>query len=202
MSLETDALDAAALAATNQTVAANNLKNAIDLLTTSYAATKDTVDNDLNNVENIADADKVISDAVLNALALYTLTGDLATINSQPINTGLDLLIARGAVEVPFLEYENRASLRAPVLPVPLTGDVVIIPHLGEFQYFTIAEYLETYVDDDETVFEAIHPTTGLVIGQWVMSTPAYEWTEAQKLFENAVLWEWMEDEQLRFNTY
>jgi hypothetical protein len=199
MSLETDALDAASLAATNQTIAANSLKDAIDILTTAYATTKSTVDNNLNNVDNTSDADKPISTSALTEFLTYVKTSNLATVNGQPLNTGQALVIARGQVEVPVLDYANRDSLRTPVLPVPLTGDVVNIAHLGHFQYITSFEY----VDDDEMVFESVDPADGVTpIGQWVLSLPAYEFTEAQKMFENAVLFEWMEDEQLRFNTY
>ena len=59
MSLETDALDSVSLAATNQTIAANALKDAIDIINAGYAATKNTVDTQLNNVD---------SQAAINAL--------------------------------------------------------------------------------------------------------------------------------------
>jgi hypothetical protein len=61
MSAETDALDAVALAATNQTIAANALKDAIELLEAGYATTKNTVDTELNLVDNTSDANKPVS---------------------------------------------------------------------------------------------------------------------------------------------
>ena len=177
------------------------------MLYTGYATTKDTVDNDLNNVNNTSDVDKPVSTAQATALATKQATlvdGDnISTVNGNSLLSGTPLVIERGPVEVPILQYIDRATLRTPVLPVPLTGDVVNIPHLGHFQYYLVADYVEVYVDDDETVFEAVNPSDGVTpIGQWVMTLPAYEFTEAQKMFENAVLWEWMEDEELRFNTY
>tara|TARA_R110000782_G_scaffold77033_3_gene153022 strand:+ start:692 stop:1300 length:609 start_codon:yes stop_codon:yes gene_type:complete len=202
MSLETDALDAAAAAATAQTIAANSLKDAMDTLNTGYAATKATVDDDLNNVENTADADKPVSTAAATALGLKQdnlVDGtNLSTVNGVSLQGGDPLVIARGPVEVPKLVYASRASLRTPVVPLPASGDVVVITLLGHFQYSTVFEFL----DDDETVFEAVDPADGITpIGQWVMTHPSYEWTEAQKMFENALLWEWMEDEALRVNT-
>jgi hypothetical protein len=203
MSLETDALDAAALAATNQTIAANALKDAINTLNTGYAATKTTVDTGLNLVENIADADKVISNLVAAALGLkqdnLVDLVNISTVNGVSLLSGAALVIARGPVETPKLVYASRASLRAPVTPLPASGDVVIITRLGHFQYSTLFEY----IDDDEMVFEAVDPADGVTpVGQWVMTNPSYEWTEAQRMFENALLWEWMEDEALRVNTY
>jgi hypothetical protein len=203
MSLETDALDAAAAAATAQTVAANALKNAIDTLNTGYVSTKNKVDTELNLVDNTADVDKAVSTAAQaeSDTKQDTLVDgiNISTVNGLSLLSGTPLVVARGAVEIPKLVYASRASLRTPVDPLPLSGDVVNIITLGHFQYSTVFEY----VDDDETVFEAVNPTNGITpIGQWVMILPAYEWTEAQKMFENAVLWEWMEDEQLRFNTY
>jgi hypothetical protein len=168
-----------------------------------FDATTNKVNNELNLVDNTADIDKPISSSVQTAIDLkqnILVDGvNISTINGKSILSGTPLVIERGAVEVPALSYDNRDSLRTPILPTPLAGDVVNIPHLGYFQYDTVFEY----VDDDETVFEAVDPSDGVTpIGQWVMSIPAFEFTEAQKMFENAVLWEWMEDEQLRFNTY
>jgi hypothetical protein len=155
--------------------------------------------NALNNVNNTSDANKPISLAAGLLDSLNVKKTELSTINGQSLDTGQALVVERGQVEIPTLEYTNRASLRAPIIPLPGTGDVVNIPRLGHFQYSTSFNYL----DDDDMVFEAVDPSDGTTpIGQWVMVLPAYEWLEAQKLFENAVLWEWMEDEQLRFSTY
>jgi hypothetical protein len=203
MSLQTDALDAVALAATNQTIAANSLKDASEALRTDYAATKNIVDTELNLVDNIADIDKVVSTATANELATKQPTlvdGDnISTVNGVSLLSGSPLVIARGRVEIPTLVYESRASLRSPVTPLPLAGDVVNIKTLGHFQYSTLFEFVE----DDETVFQAVNPSDGVTpIGQWVMALPSYEWTESQKMFERAVLDEWIEDAEIRHNNF
>ena len=186
-----------------QTAQSAVTKSSADSLVTSFQATKDKVDNELNNVDNTADADKPVSLAAQvesDTKQDILVDGDnISTVNGVSLLSGVALVIARGQVEIPVLAYENRGDLRTPVLPVPLTGDVVNIPNLGEFQYITSFEY----IDDDETVFQSVTPLDNVTpIGQWVLSKPAYDWLEAQKLFSNAVLWEWMEDEQLRFNTH
>jgi hypothetical protein len=110
----------------------------------------------------------------------------------------LSLAGADGALNLTKLDYTQRATLRTPVSN-PSDNDVVMIPSLGKFQYNPTFEF----IDDDDTVFEVLDSADGVTpIGQWVMIVPAYDWSEAQKIFSNAVLWEWMEDEQLRFNTY
>jgi len=170
----------------------------IEVAVSGFATTTTRVDA-LNLVENTADADKEVSGPQATAIGLKVSASDLASVNGQPLNTGLALVIARGAIEKPVLVYASRATLRTPSLPVPLAGDILNIPHLGEFQY----EVSFNYVDDDETVFQVVDPSDGVTpIGQWVMSLEAHEFTEVNKMFENAVLWEWMEDEQLRFATY
>jgi hypothetical protein len=103
-----------------------------------------------------------------------------------------------GALNLTQLSYLQRATLRTPVSN-PSDDDVIMIPSLGEFQYNPTFEF----IDDDDTVFEVVDSADGVTpIGQWVMTVPAHDWSEAQKIFSNAVLWEWMEDEELRFNTY
>jgi hypothetical protein len=203
MSAETIALNNAATASTDQTIEASALKDAINALFDAYASTKSRVDNELNQVENTSDADKSVSDAVVDLLLGYQLklvSGDnFSTVNGNSLLSGTPLVIERGQVEIPTLVYASRSSLRTPVIPLPGAGDVVNIPHLGEFQYSTSFDY----VDDDEMVFQAVNPSDGTTpIGQWVLSKPAYEFTEAQKMFENAFLWEWMEDEETRIKGY
>jgi hypothetical protein len=110
----------------------------------------------------------------------------------------LSLSGSDGALNLTQLSYLQRATLRTPGVN-PSTDDVVMIPSLGEFQYNPTFEF----IDDDDTVFEVLDSADGVTpIGQWVMVVPAYDWSQAQKIFSNAVLWEWMEDEELRFNTY
>tara|TARA_R110000851_G_scaffold333456_1_gene513405 strand:- start:1577 stop:2209 length:633 start_codon:yes stop_codon:yes gene_type:complete len=194
MSLETDALDAAALAATNQTVAANALKDAIDILVTAYAATKATVDNDLNNVENIADADKIVSDLVTTALGLKQATlvsgTNIATINGLSLLDNPALLIASSPTSLTSALYDDRADLRNPVTPQPIEGDALIIQYLGLFQFYTTIDE----PDDDETAFTANDVDSGLPYGQWLLRVPAYEWTEAHEKIEFRALEEWRDD--------
>jgi hypothetical protein len=205
MSLETEVsgLTTSTTALLSAVVSQQTIVNAAVL---AFTATTYTVANELNYVENTTDLDKVISTAATAALLTKQATlvdgVNISTVNGVSLLGGTPLVVARGQVEIPILSYANRADLRTPILPIPLSGDVVTIAHLGHFQYSSTFEF----VDDDEMVFEAIDPVDGdnpgNPIGQWVLTIPAYEWTEAQKMFENALLWEWMEDEQLRFNTY
>jgi hypothetical protein len=167
----------------------------VDDAVAQFTASIDTINNDLNNVDNTSDANKPVSSAgqtALDAKQPTLVSGtNISTINGVSILGGSPLVIARGQVEIPVLSYENRASLRTPVLPVPLTGDVVTISDLGHFQYTTTFEYF----DDDEMVFQAVDPSDGVTpIGQWVMALPAFEWSEVQKMFEHADTWERWED--------
>jgi hypothetical protein len=167
----------------------------VDDAVEQFTASIDTINNDLNNVDNTSDANKPVSSAgqtALDAKQPTLVSGtNISTINGVSILGGSPLVIARGQVEIPVLSYENRASLRTPVLPVPLTGDVVTISDLGHFQYTTTFEYF----DDDEMVFQAVDPSDGVTpIGQWVMAFPAFEWSEAQKMFKHADTWERWED--------
>jgi hypothetical protein len=199
----------------------DNITNLIDDVNTqqtqvtnavnAIAATTNTVNTELNLVDNTADVDKPVSTAQQTAINLKqnTLVSgvNISEINGVSILSGSPLAIERGRQEMPMKDYANRADLRTPVTPVPDTDDIVSIPRLGVFQYISVITTGSTqYIDDDEMVFEAIDPfdgaNPGAVIGQWVMSVPSYEFTEAQKMFENAVMQEWMEDEQLRHNTY
>jgi hypothetical protein len=185
-------------AATELTQAVLISKAAVDNAVALFSGTTAKVNNELNLVDNTADADKIISDAVAVGLGLKQnnlVDGDnISTVNGNSLLSGVPLVIARGQVEIPVLSYENRGSLRTPVLPVPLTGDVVNIAHLGHFQYNTVLEY----VDDDEMAFKVVHPDSGTIIGEWVLTLPAYEWTQAQEMFEDAVKSDFMEDYEER----
>lgn len=200
MSAETDALDAAALAATNQTVAANALKDATDILVTAYAATKATVDNDLNNVENTADLDKIMSSAVATALGFYVQTSNLATLNGQPLDTGLALLITTSPTVHTSLSYATVGTLRTPLdeNDLPVADWLVTVKELGQFMFVTTTDE----PDDDETCFTVVHPTSGLEIGQWLLEQPSHEWHDAHRSIERSQLREWMDDEYLRFQAH
>jgi hypothetical protein len=192
------------------TTATTNLTNAVAVQQTSvsdavslFAATTATVDNDLNLVDNTADADKPVSDATqasLNQKHPTLVSGvNISTVNGLSLLDGTALVIERGRVEVPVLDYDNRDTLRTPSAPVPITGDVVTIAHLGQFQFSSALEY----IDDDEMALQAVDPSDGVTpIGQWVLTLPAYEWMEAQRMFEHADTYEWIEDEELRYIDY
>jgi hypothetical protein len=161
----------------------------------AFAIITNKVNTELNLVNNTADLDKPINNlttAELNTKQETLVSGtNISTINGLSILNGTPLVIARGQVEKPVLSYANIGTLRTPVSPVPLTGDIVNVHHLGEFQYSSSFDYL----DDGETVFEAVDPSDGVTpIGQWVLALPAYEWTQSQKLFEKALMWEHLED--------
>ena len=204
MSLETDALDAAALAATNQTVAANALKDAINALIAGYVSTKNTVDTELNNVTNTADADKIISDLVQTALGLKQanlVSGtNISTVNGQSLLSGAPIVIADSPTSFTSLSYANKGTLRTPLdeNDLPLIDHTVTVKELGQFMFVTTTDE----PDDDETCFTAVHPTTGVPIGQWLLEQPAHEWLDAHHSMERSQLREWMDDEYLRFQAH
>jgi hypothetical protein len=194
MSVESDALIAAAQAATDLTaIAATAIQNLVD----HEAETEKHIDWSETGVEKLhSDRLPEITDGDDGDSAYeIAVTGGFAGTEAAWL---LTLIGTDGALNLTQLDYSLRATLRTPASN-PSTGDVIMIPNLGKFQYNPTFNF----VDDDEIAFEVLDSSDGVTpIGQWVMTTPAYEWTEAQKLFSNAVLWEWMEDEQLRFNTY
>jgi hypothetical protein len=190
MSDETIALNAAALASTNQTIAANALRDAIETLFDAYSSTKATVDNDLNLVDNTSDADKEISLAGLAEFLLYVKSSNLATVNGQPLDTGLALLLASSPTSLISVLYDDRPDLRTPGTPQPQTGDSMVLQFLGLFQFY---ETLDE-PDDDETCFTAIDNDTGSPYGQWLLRVPAYEWTESHEKIEFTALEEWRDD--------
>ena len=185
-------------AVTLQTVAVSSSKDATDLLTTAYQSTKDKVDNELNNVDNTSDENKPLSLADVTALLLKLNISDLATINGEPLNTGLALVIERSPTSLTSLPYENIGNLRNPIIPLPIADDAVTIDGLGMFMYVSTTDE----PDDDETCFTAVDPTSGLPIGQWLLRLPAYEWISAHNLLRNSILREWMDDEQTRISNY
>jgi hypothetical protein len=204
MTVETQVADLTT-ATTNLTSAVAIQQTGVDNSVIAFDAAVIAIDNALTNidlVDNTSDLEKPISTATSTALndKQETLVSgvNLSTINGVSLLTGTALVVNRGAVEKPVLIYDNITSLRTPSI-IPLSGDVVNVPNLGEFQFSSAFEY----IDDGETVWEAVDPSDGTTpVGQWVLTLPAYEWLEAQKMFENAVLWEWMEDEEMRFNSY
>ncbi len=194
MSLETDALDAVALAATNQTVQASDLKDAIDLLVTAYAATKSTVDNNLNNVQNTADIDKVVSNAVALALAgkqaVLESGTNISTVNGVSLLGGSPLVIERSPTELATETYDNRANIKA--IEGLQSGDSIVIEAIGLLQFVATQDEPE----DDETCFNV---ATG---GQWLLELPGFDLLSAYDLFEADIHNEHHQDENLRTNAY
>jgi|TARA_B110000967_G_C18846801_1_gene542410 hypothetical protein len=194
MSVESDALIAAANAATALTVLA---AQAITDLGTHEAEESKHTDWSVTGPEAIH-TDRYIEgidgDDGASAYALALAAGFVGSETAWL----LTLKGADGAINLNQLAYSLRSTLRTPVTN-PSTDDVIMIPNLGKFQFNATFDF----VDDDETAFEVLDSSDGVTpIGQWIMTTPAHDWTEAQKMFYDAVLYEWMEDEQLRFNTY
>jgi hypothetical protein len=110
----------------------------------------------------------------------------------------LSLYGADGVLNLTRLDYSLRALLRTPASN-PSSNEVVMITNLGKFQYNATFDF----VDDDETAFQVLDSADGVTpIGQWVMTVPAIDFSESQKLFENAVLWERWEDEEIRHIKY
>tara|TARA_R110000851_G_scaffold131354_2_gene265209 strand:- start:3554 stop:4186 length:633 start_codon:yes stop_codon:yes gene_type:complete len=165
-------------------------KSSADTLVASFQTTKSTVDNNLNNVTNTADADKIISDDVIAEFLLHVKAANLATVNGQPLNTGLELLIASSPTSLTSTLYNNRASLRTPANPQPIQGDALVLQFLGLFMFYTTLDE----PDDDETCFTALDVDSGAPYGQWLLRVPAYEWTEAHEKIEFTALEEWRDD--------
>jgi hypothetical protein len=197
MTIETE-VAALTASTTALTTAVATQQTGVNTAVAAFTTTIARVDA-LEDVENTADADKPVStpqQTALNAKQDTLVSGvNISTVNGVSLLGGNALVIARGAVEVPEMDYDNRADLRTPVAPVPLNGDVVNMPHLGLFQYSTLFEY----IDDDEMVFEAVDPTDGTTpIGQWVLTLPGFEFLQAQEMYEDARLLDFIEDEELR----
>ena len=179
-------------------------KAAADALVLLFQATKDSVDNDLNNVTNTADADKIISDLVQTALGLKQanlVSGtNISTVNGQSLLSGAPIVIADSPTSFTSLSYANKGTLRTPLdeNDLPLIDHTVTVKELGQFMFVTTTDE----PDDDETCFTAVHPTTGVPIGQWLLEQPAHEWLDAHHSMERSQLREWMDDEYLRFQAH
>jgi hypothetical protein len=203
MSIETE-IASLTTASTELTAAVAIQQTGVDKSVADFKAAVEIfteVSEGLSQVDNTPDSEKPVSNEAGEALAgkqNKLIDGEnISTVNGRSLLGGEPLVIARGRVEIPILSYDDRAELRTPVSPIPLTGDVVNIPHVGQFQFCSTLQYL----DDDEMVFQAVSPADGVTpIGQWCLNLPAYEWLEAQRMFENAVVWEWIEDEREQLN--
>ena len=201
MSVETE-VQALTTSTTNLTAAVAVQQSAVNASVLAFQAITDKVNNDLNNVDNTSDADKPIStlqQSAINSKQETLISGsNLSTINGLSILSGNDLIIERSPTSLTSLAYENIGSLRTPSTPLPIADDSLIIEGLGQFMY--VDTLLEP--DDDETCFTAVHPDTGVEIGQWLLRIPAYEWTAAHNILPDSILREWMDDEYLRFEQH
>jgi hypothetical protein len=192
------------------TTATNSLTSAVAIQQTSvdaaralFAATTATVDNDLNLVDNTADADKPVSDATVLAIAVANdasvaglatkqatlISGtNISTINGLSILGGVPLVVERSPTSLSSLAYDQRATLKldpAGGNPVYVVDDSVIVEGLGLFMW--VDSQVEP--EDDETCFST--PSSG----QWLLRVPAFDLLEAYELVEDAFIDEYIEDQ-------
>jgi hypothetical protein len=191
MTIETEV---AALTSATTSLISEVLANqsAVTSAVASFAATTSTVDNDLNLVDNVPDADKPVSTATQNALNDKQVTlvsgSNISTINGLSILSGTPLVVERGATSLVSLAYEDRGTLKSDPTggnPPNIVDDSVVVEGLGMFMW--VDTQLEP--DDDETCFST--PSTG----QWLLVTPAFDFIEAYELVEDAYVDEFIEDQ-------
>lgn len=130
----------------------------------NFSATTSRV-NDLNNVNNTADADKPVSIATAAAIALKQsalVSGlNISTVNGKSLLDGLPLVIDRSATSLSRVTYGDRGTLRA---LTPQIDDSSVIEGLGLFVW--VNTQLEP--DDDETSFNT-------ATGQWLLQIPSMD---------------------------
>jgi len=186
--------EVAGLTATAQNLfnAATTSKTAVDDAVALFAATTSRVDDELNNVNNTADADKPVSDDTATALGLKQDTlvdgTNISTVNGVSLLSGTPLVIERSATSLSERAYEDRGVLRG---LTPQVDDSVLVEGLGLFMFASSQDE----PDDDETCF-----TTAS--GQWLLSVPAFDLTDAIGMYEEAIRDELDEDENIRFEAY
>ena len=197
-----DALVILDTSVTAQTDEASLTKEAADSLISQYSATKDTVDNELNNVDNTTDISKPKSTKEVLEFGTKQNTlvdlGNIVTVNGISLLSGVPLVIERGATSLRTLPNNLKESLRTPVEPLPGTDDSVIVDFIGQFLY--VETLLEP--DDSETCFTAYHPTTVVPIGQWLLTIPHFDYLDSVNLFKQQILDNYMDDETLRYGNY
>jgi hypothetical protein len=191
MTIETEV--AALTTATNSLVSAVlTQQTAVTSAVSNFADTTSTVNNDLNFVDNVRDANKPISIATqtaLDAKQVNLVSGsNISTINGVSILSGTPLVVERGATSLVSLAYEDRATLKSDPAggnPPNIVDDSVVVEGLGMFMW------VDTQIepDDDETCFST--PSTG----QWLLVTPAFDLIEAYELVEDAYVDEFIEDQ-------
>jgi hypothetical protein len=181
-------------ATTLLTSAHTTSKATLDAAILTFAATTNTVNTQLNNVDNTSDANKPISTAAQTESDTKQDTlisgTNISTVNGSSLLSGTPLVISRAPTEIAAETYADRADLKA--LVGALAGDSVVVEGIGLFQF--VATELEP--EDDETCF------TVPGIGQWLLSVPANDLLSAWALFEDAIRDELDEDENIRINTY
>jgi hypothetical protein len=193
MTIETE-VAALTTATTSLTDAVLTQQASVDAARALFAATSSTVENDLNLVDNTADADKPVSTATqtaLDAKQLTLISGDnISTINGQSILSGVPLVVERGATSLATLAYDQRSTLKLDPTggnPANVVDDSVVVEGIGLFMW--VATQLEP--DDDETCFST--PSSG----QWLLVTPAFDLLAAYELVEDAYIDEFIEDQYI-----
>lgn len=167
-------------------------QTAVNNAVAAFAAVTSRVNNGLNNVNNTADADKVISALAVAALATKQATlvdgQNISTVNGQSLLSGTPLVIARSATSLNRILYDNRAMLRSTTSQL---DDSTVVEGLGLFMWANT----QLEPDDDETCF-----TTAT--GQWLLQVPAWELIDAWNIFDASTTDDWREDEPTRFAAY
>lgn len=189
----TEDLVAALTTATNNLLAAvATQQTGVNTSVTNFSSVITRVNSELNNVDNTADADKPISTTHAAAIALKQNTlvsgTNISTVNGLSLLSGDPLVIERSATSLDFKTYDNRGTLRT---LTPQIDDSTLVEGLGMFMWVNSKEE----PDDDETCFNTTN-------GQWLLQVPAVDLINAWKLFDNEIIEDWMEDEQIRFSLY
>jgi hypothetical protein len=179
-------------ATTDLTTAVGVQQAAIAAAVALFAATTATVNDDLNLVDNVADADKPVSTATQAELDLKQVTlvsgVNISTINGNSVLSGVPLVVERSATSLASLPYDQRHTLYLdPAVgnPQNVVDDSVVVEGLGTFMW--VDSQLEP--NDDETCFST--PSSG----QWLLAVPAYDLISAYELVEDAVVDEFIEDQ-------
>ena len=179
-------------ATTDLTSAVGVQQAAVAAAVALFAATTATVNDDLNLVDNVADADKPVSTATQAELDLKQVTlvsgVNLSTINGNSVLSGIPLVVERSPTSLASLAYNLRYTLKsdpAPGNPANVVDDSVVVEGLGTFMW--VDSQLEP--DDDETCFST--PASG----QCLLAVPAYDLIAAYQLVEDAVVDEFIEDQ-------
>ena len=155
---------------------------------------------DLTLVDNTSDLNAGISTATQTALTAIINTTQLAlvsgvtisTVNGESLLTGADLVVARSATSLVYMDYDDRSTIRD---MSPEVDDSMIIRSLGLFMW--VDNQIEPA--DDETCFNT---DTVDFVGQWRLEIAAPDLLAAWAAHSQSVLDDWMEDEATRFAAY